>query len=87
MDNLPKYIRTELGVEKLCKHCKEYFPATREFFYLSGNILKDGTKTLEANCKDCYTQRFKPHKVGGRSYNISHRYIGIVPNEYYASRA
>lgn len=87
MNNLPRYIRTELSVEKLCKHCKEYFPATKEFFYGRGHRAKDGSTRLEANCKDCYTQRFKPHKVGGRSYNISHRYIGIVPNEYYASRA
>mgnify|MGYP001572882745 CR=1 FL=1 len=34
----PTYILTELGREKRCPHCGEYWPADREFFWprLSG---------------------------------------------------
>ena len=40
---MAKYIQTELGTEKQCIHCGEYYPATKEFFYGTGRIKKDGT--------------------------------------------
>lgn len=69
---MTKYIQTELGTEKQCIHCEEYYPATKEFFYGTSGKRKDGTQVLEANCKDCYKQRFKPWVK--RTYEISYRY-------------
>lgn len=70
---MAKYIKTELGTEKQCIHCGEYYPATKEFFYGTSNKRKDGTQTLEANCKDCYKQRFKPWVK--KCNDVSHTYL------------
>lgn len=72
---MAKFIETELGLEKQCIGCGEYYPASKEFFYGRGYIKKDGTPGLEANCKDCYKQRFKPWVK--RTYDVAHRYIGV----------
>ena len=72
MTTASKLIKTELGTEKLCICCGEYFPATKEFFYGVGRKKKDGTPRLEANCKACYKERFKPWVK--RCYDVSHRY-------------
>jgi hypothetical protein len=88
MENkLPRIIETIDGVEKLCIHCKEYFPATKEFFYAVGRRTKDGHVLLESNCKDCYKQKFKSERVHAKPNNISHRFIGMEPNEYYRRNA
>jgi len=67
-----KYIQTELGKEKKCIHCGEYFPCTKEFFYGTGRTYKNGEEALEGNCKDCYKQKFKPWTK--RTYNVAHRH-------------
>lgn len=46
------HIETELGTEKLCTRCHEYWPADKEFFYLA-NKKKDG---LHSWCKCCYLE-------------------------------
>ncbi|MDM1736679.1 hypothetical protein HX112_08985 [Acinetobacter towneri] len=61
----PKFIETELGKEKLCIQCQEYWPLDAEFWFTyKGKPKKDGTKTLcyEAACKCCYSTRYKPHR-------------------------
>ncbi len=61
----PKFIETELGKEKLCIQCQEYWPLDAEFWFTyKGKPKKDGTKTLcyEAACKCCYYTRYKPHR-------------------------
>ncbi len=68
---MANYIETELGTEKECIHCGDYFPATKEFFYGTG-YKKDGSPCLEANCKACYKERFKPWIQ--RCYDVAHRY-------------
>lgn len=73
-ENKPRFIETELGKEKYCKGCDDYYPATKEFFFGTGQFKKDGSPSLEALCKACYKQRYcPPYK---RSYNIAHRYTG-----------
>lgn len=72
---MSKYIETELGIEKKCIHCGEYYPATKEFFYGTGQFKKDGTAYLEGNCKACYKEKFKPWVK--RSYDVSHKYSSI----------
>lgn len=59
---LPKYIWTELGKEKLCIECNEYFPADTEFFNANGHKRKDGTPHLAAAGKCCYDKRYKRRK-------------------------
>lgn len=48
----PAYIETDLGTEKLCTRCDEYWPADEEFFYLA-NKKRDG---LHSWCKSCYLE-------------------------------
>lgn len=43
---------TDLGLEKRCSKCREYFPADNEFFYPNGGS-PDG---LCDWCKACYQQ-------------------------------
>lgn len=74
----PLYINTELGLEKRCKECGEYYPATKEFFYGTGRAKVNGEQLLVPQCKDCYKQRFKPWIKG--SYDVSHRYEKIGNN-------
>ena len=69
---MAKCIETELGTEKQCIHCDEYYPETKEFFYGTGRNKKDGSPRLEANCKACYKDRFKPWIQ--RCYDVAHRY-------------
>ena len=45
----PKYIETELGREKLCICCDEYYPLDDEFFYHQMKKTKTGlSKRYEA---------------------------------------
>lgn len=44
------YQQTELGIEKLCPRCKEYWPADTEFFHLSSGNYGDGLYTY---CRAC----------------------------------
>lgn len=69
---MAKYIETDIGKEKQCVCCKEYFPATKEFFYGEGKSYKNGAPKLNANCKDCYKQKFKPWVK--RCYDVAYRY-------------
>lgn len=61
---MDRFIITELGKEKLCTICKEYYPYDSEFFYKTGIINKNGTVALSACCKACYEvhYRFKKKK-------------------------
>lgn len=62
----PKYIQTDLGKEKLCIECGEYWPLDHEFWFTySGKPKRDGTKSTcyEAACKSCYHIRYKPQRV------------------------
>lgn len=49
----PKFITTELGQEKHCYGCDEYYPADTDFFFASGRYRKDGSHGLDALCKAC----------------------------------
>ncbi|WP_168377707.1 hypothetical protein [Acinetobacter cumulans] len=69
---MAKHIETEIGSEKQCIHCKDYYPATKEFFYGTGRKNKDGTERLEGNCKACYKEKFKPWVK--RCYDVAYRY-------------
>lgn len=65
---LPKFIETELGKEKLCIECQEYWPLDKEFWFTYRNKLnKQGIRTIgyEAACKCCYKIRYKPQLVKG----------------------
>ena len=67
------FIKTELGKEKYCKGCDDYFPSTKQFFYGTGyNSKVTGEPLLETLCKACYKEKYKPNYV--RCYNVAHRY-------------
>lgn len=50
------YIYTELGCEKRCSACGEYYPLDNEFFYRKGS--KNGKIKYTAQCKACYVQNY-----------------------------
>ncbi|KRI46501.1 hypothetical protein APC42_17400 [Acinetobacter pittii] len=58
----PKYIETELGKEKLCKHCQEYWPTDSEFWFMVKEKRKDGTIVYrpDSACKGCYDEVYRP---------------------------
>ena len=68
---MAKYIETELGTEKQCITCGDYYPATKQFFFGTGRKKKDGSPCLDANCKACHKERFKPQIQ--RCYDVAHR--------------
>ncbi len=78
----PKFIQTELGTEKLCIQCQEYWPLDNEFWFTySGKPKKDGSRSVcyEAACKCCYYIRYKPqrqssYKMPLRSYHEKRGY-------------
>jgi hypothetical protein len=45
--------RGELGLEKYCTACKEWWPADREFWYANANH----STRLAQWCKACYSER------------------------------
>ena len=74
--NKPKFIETELGREKLCIQCDEYWPLDSEFWFTySGKPKRDGTKSVgyEAACKSCYCIRYRPQRLQ-RSKNAIRSY-------------
>ena len=63
--NKPKFIETELGREKLCKHCQEYWPVDSEFWYMIKDTLKDGTvvQRPDSACKGCYDKVYRQNRA------------------------
>ncbi|PHS48778.1 MAG: hypothetical protein COB05_04515 [Marinobacter sp.] len=59
----PKTKTTELGTERLCTRCSEYWPDDAEFFY-----TKKG-KTQQP-CKACYVQL--PSRVARKERAVVH---------------
>lgn len=54
---------TELGQEKFCRRCSEWWPADREFWYPS----RDGVLGLFYCCKACYAENDKrPGRTGAK---------------------
>jgi len=55
---MPKiYIHTELGTEKRCTGCNEYFPFDIEFFYKNG--FKKGVQQWTARCRACFVECYR----------------------------
>lgn len=51
------YIITELGKEKRCSGCNEYYPFDEEFFYKNG--YKDYKQQWSALCRACYVEKYR----------------------------
>lgn len=64
----PRYIFTDLGKEKLCKHCQEYWPVDSEFWFMVKAKLKDGSVVLrpDSACKGCYDNAYRPNLSRGK---------------------
>ncbi|WP_218951552.1 hypothetical protein [Acinetobacter sp. YH12023] len=66
----PKFIETELGKEKLCIQCDEYWPLDDEFWFTYRNKPnKNGERTIgyEAACKCCYNLRYRPERIKNKN--------------------
>lgn len=59
-----KRIETELGVEKLCIHCNEYWPLDEEFYPFQWRMTKKFglVKRFSGVCKGYYDQHYKRRK-------------------------
>lgn len=78
-EKLPKYIETELGKEKLCIECQEYWSLDEEFWWTRKNkSIKDpnGVK-YEAACKGCYNVRYRPERIKG-TYNVKSQHEKVA---------
>ncbi|ASO71059.1 MULTISPECIES: hypothetical protein [Acinetobacter calcoaceticus/baumannii complex] len=64
----PRYIYTDLGKEKLCKHCQEYWPVDSEFWFMVKAKLKDGSVVHrpDSACKGCYDSTYRPNLSKGK---------------------
>ncbi len=51
------YVLTELGTEKRCTYCHEYFPFDKDFFYKNG--FKNGKQQWTAHCRACYIEHYR----------------------------
>jgi len=51
------HIYTELGHEKLCPLCGEYYPLDEDFFYKNG--FKRGVQQWTGRCKACYIETYR----------------------------
>lgn len=51
------FINTELGTEKRCSLCGEFYPFDLEFFFSSGR--KNNKNQLHSRCKACYLASYK----------------------------
>lgn len=62
-----RYIVTELGTEKLCPRCGEYWPADREFFWPRGHGhgLQGWCRACTANCERGRKRRRVAGVTGG----------------------
>lgn len=54
------FIYTELGREKLCPLCGEYYPMDEEFFYKNG--FRGGVQQWACRCKACYVETYRGEK-------------------------
>ncbi len=55
----PVYITTELGREKRCPHCGEYWPTDREFFWPRLRGTRVGLRPWCRACDDEYKQAWR----------------------------
>lgn len=53
--SIARRIETELGTERRCTRCKEYWPEDREFFYTSKRINR-ATVDIQQPCKACFDE-------------------------------
>ena len=65
VEEKPRYIETELGKEKLCKHCGDYWPVDGDFWFMNNRKLKDGTISSrpDSACKACYSKVYRPSRM------------------------
>lgn len=70
----PTYIRTEIGKEKLCPKCDEYYPATKEFFF---GKRRDSNE-LESCCKVCYMERKRKYKSAEKTWGLKSHFAAQI---------
>ncbi|WP_111860902.1 hypothetical protein [Acinetobacter sp. CFCC 10889] len=71
-EKLPKYIETELGTEKLCIDCEEFWWTRKN------KSLKDPNGVrYEAACKCCYNVRYRPGHVKG-TYKVKSQHEKVA---------
>lgn len=51
------FIYTELGTERQCTSCGEYYPFDEEFFNKNG--FRNGRQQWTAKCKACFAELYR----------------------------
>ena len=72
---LPRRLMSDLGEEKLCVHCGDYWPLTNEFWFFQKRTSKNGP-VLRATgaCKGCYIEQYKPERLKANKQTIKSAY-------------
>jgi hypothetical protein len=67
----PQVIETELGLERQCIHCAEWWPLDGEFYYRNPN----GHRGFEGICRACKSERHGRVRVGMTRSQVDDRRI------------
>lgn len=51
------FIYTELGTERLCSTCGEFYPFDEEFFNKNG--IRNGRQQWTSKCKACFSELYR----------------------------
>ena len=51
---------TELGLERQCKRCLEFFPLDNEFFFIKKKSISG--ISYQHQCKACYKEQYYPRR-------------------------
>lgn len=71
----PKLIETEIGIEKYCTDCREYWPRDEFFFlwkWMPSAATGEKYKQYVHICRDCYDKRYKRKRTNQRRILSEH---------------
>lgn len=70
---LPKTHITELGTERQCTKCKEYWPEDHEFFYTAKRKNLE-TLQIQQPCKACFSELKRNQRKARKSEQLTPLY-------------
>lgn len=74
----PIIIQTELGTEKQCIACNEFFPLDKEFWWHNGYTKRNGEKSWCAACKSCYNTYYRRRLNVSRTHGTKSNWERII---------
>lgn len=65
------YIETELGIEKRCTQCGQFWPVDDEFYFAQ---VDKGIERATSCCKACYLERYNRGAKPGSTRRSKHEH-------------